>query len=316
MRYAYATYSGADFKETKRRRWDLEHGFFAVMRGFRVSVKNDDKWILDDGSTVTPRGILELAKMDMLPDVDKETIGGRSKADGLAKTVVVVQAMWMLLQTVGRKASGLPITLLELNTLAHVGCALALYIIWWKKPQDLTEPIEITIDPLLASYMSSRRFRPCFKSAHDAIGHARCADLAASENERNPVDRARSRAWETVLPPNISGHLVVGSVDAVFPWHHNKKSWPDVEDKIEIRTISNPDAVVMLLPGQWLSGLPITPVSYPQHLTLNDIQRLELWSKLLDLPERGWCTQGVQLFPRDARLTWEAPQDRIQGNLS
>ena len=120
---------------------------------------------MDDGSTVAPRGVLELAKLDKLPNIEKETITGRSKADLLTKFLVVSQILWMLLQTIARKIAGLPVTLLELNALAYIDCALLLYLIWWKKPrlQDINESTEIHIDALLAAYMSSRNLRTNFR---------------------------------------------------------------------------------------------------------------------------------------------------------
>ena len=60
---------------------------------------------MDDGSTVAPRGVLELAKLDKLPNIEKKTITGRSKADLLTKFLVVSQILWMLLQTSGKSRS-------------------------------------------------------------------------------------------------------------------------------------------------------------------------------------------------------------------
>jgi hypothetical protein len=74
--------------------------------------------------------------------------------------------------------------------------------------------------------------------------------------------------------------------------------------------------LVMLLPGQWLEGIPITPVSLPQHLTATDIQRLELWNRILRSPEYNiMFDRDSPSFSRDAHLTHEASQSRIQGNL-
>ena len=66
--------------------------------------------------------------------ISKQDIEDKSKADGLAKTLVCVQALWFCVQCVSRIAQKLPITLLELNTFAHSLCALSVYILWWHKP--------------------------------------------------------------------------------------------------------------------------------------------------------------------------------------
>lgn len=49
----------------------------------------------------------------------------------------------MILQCVMLWSSGLFVTALELNTLAHTVCALAIYLIWWEKPLDVGEATTI-----------------------------------------------------------------------------------------------------------------------------------------------------------------------------
>jgi hypothetical protein len=73
----------------------------------------------------------------------------KGKADMLGKTLVCVQALWMLVQCLVRKASGLPVTLLEIHVSMHVICAIGMYGFWFNKPQDVGEPVPIgaTSDP-------------------------------------------------------------------------------------------------------------------------------------------------------------------------
>lgn len=61
-----------------------------------------------------------LAKGGVIPDVAQEDIEDKSKADGLAKMLVLLQASWLLLQVFGRLLAHLPVTLLEVNTVARV----------------------------------------------------------------------------------------------------------------------------------------------------------------------------------------------------
>jgi hypothetical protein len=140
----------SDVEASKSESWCLEHGFLVIMGGMTLSVEDangtDVTWILKDRVTVTPLGAVELAKLGFVPPINKATIKARSKADQFAKALVCFQAGWMVLQTITRKAAHLPITLLELNTLAHVGCAVMMYAIWWKKPQNANEPIVVSVD--------------------------------------------------------------------------------------------------------------------------------------------------------------------------
>ncbi len=119
--------------------------------------------------TLTPRGMALLARCGFLPKISKEDILDKSKADNLSKMISIVQALWMLAQIVGRLIVDLPVTLLEVNTLAHIMCAIIIYISWWDKPKLINEPTKLHgewVPPVSAyMYMSSqisgwRRMRP------------------------------------------------------------------------------------------------------------------------------------------------------------
>lgn len=129
------------------RKWTMVHGYFAVMGGFSLNVS--DELIVKDGAkahtTVTDEGILLLRKYDLLPDVSKSAIRARGKTDQLSKILICIQVSWMLIQTLARKIYRLPITLLEINVLAHIASALVIYAIWWYKPQGVEEPITIDL---------------------------------------------------------------------------------------------------------------------------------------------------------------------------
>ena len=105
--------------------------------------------------TLTPRGMALLARCGFLPRISKEDIVDKSKADNLSKMISLGQALWMLAQIVGRLIVDLPVTLLEVNTLAHVMCALLIYILWWDKPKLINEPTVLHGKwiPPISSYM-------------------------------------------------------------------------------------------------------------------------------------------------------------------
>lgn len=147
--------------------WTLVHGFYAGMGGFTISlsnlttkqmtpmVKSDYKRL-----TLTARGIALLADCGLLPDIEKEYFDDKSKSDGLSKLIACLQAAWLVVQVIARLSRGLQVTLLEINTLGHVLCALIIYVLWWHKPRMVLEPTKLAgnwIGPLCAyMYMSSR----------------------------------------------------------------------------------------------------------------------------------------------------------------
>jgi hypothetical protein len=64
-----------------------------------------------------------------LPPISKNFILDKSKADHFAKVLVLIQASWLIIQCIARTMQNLPLSLLELNTVAKVGCALIMYFV-------------------------------------------------------------------------------------------------------------------------------------------------------------------------------------------
>jgi len=141
-------------------RWETVHGFYVGMGGLAIDL--DNSFIRNKHksgafrATLTASGASFLAKCDLLPpvkDIAKDFISDKSKADDFAKFLVCVQAAWCFLQYIGRVAGHLPVTLLEVNTLGHALCAIAIYACWWKKPFDIKRPFLISVPTNLCAYM-------------------------------------------------------------------------------------------------------------------------------------------------------------------
>jgi hypothetical protein len=116
------------------------------MGGFVFDSRTPDGEEFIPGSprlTLRAEGVRRLTKCSHLPDISASSIIDRSKTDYLGKTLVCVQAGWMIVQCITRVASHLPVTLLEINTLGHVLCALLIYLFWWHKPLDVRDPTVI-----------------------------------------------------------------------------------------------------------------------------------------------------------------------------
>lgn len=109
-----------------------------------------------------PDGVAFLRKHapEIIPTLSREEILDKSKADGLSKALACLQAGWFCTQIIARAIQNLPISLLELTTLAHAFCMIAAYILWWDKPFEVQEPVVINARPSdttcreLLAYMS------------------------------------------------------------------------------------------------------------------------------------------------------------------
>jgi len=179
----------------------------------------------------------------------------------------------MLVQTIARAASGLPITLLELNTIAHVLCAVCMYAIWWHKPQNVAEQLNVFLEPSDAAVMAiaSRSLLLKFQYTNTAI-------VDASQTQVSPVREDSESRHPVRRPENRTQYQIVGHSDRY------------VLEK-EIGWTTKPDGMVMLLPGERLSGLGFfTPKDDPIHLNSKDIERFEILAELkgdrcIPLPE-------------------------------
>ena len=89
---------------------------------------------------LSPRAVRLLARRGHFIDISDSEIRDKSKADLLAKGLVILQVTWMFLQSISRKAAGLPLSPLEIHTLVHAGCAMCMYALWFRKPFDVRAP--------------------------------------------------------------------------------------------------------------------------------------------------------------------------------
>ncbi|KAI5820334.1 hypothetical protein BZA77DRAFT_104871 [Pyronema omphalodes] len=121
--------------------------FFVIMGGYAYRRAYDFKISESDLKfpyiSLTAEGFLELARKGVLQPgiLDDKAITDRSKADWLAELLVCAQALWMVLNVIGRKASGLPSTLIELNVIVHVVVMVVVYGLWWDKPLAVQNPV-------------------------------------------------------------------------------------------------------------------------------------------------------------------------------
>ena len=80
--------------------------------------------------------------------VTESEILDKSKGDGLGKLVAVLQTTWFIVQYLERWVSHLPRTQVEVMTLAYAAINVIIYILWWDKPLNVQEPINIHGRPI------------------------------------------------------------------------------------------------------------------------------------------------------------------------
>jgi hypothetical protein len=71
------------------------------------------------------------------PRISKKEIQDKSKGDFISKAVVILQTSWFVMQCIARGVQGLPITELELATIAFASLNFVIYLLWWDKPLNV-----------------------------------------------------------------------------------------------------------------------------------------------------------------------------------
>ncbi|OGM41833.1 hypothetical protein ABOM_009649 [Aspergillus bombycis] len=96
---------------------------------------------------------------------DQSVIEDKGNANTISKLLVAVQISWMVIQAVGRKLSGLPVTLLEAHVLIQILYSIVAYCCWWAKPLDINRPIPLPLDS--ADLMGHDLTQPTTNHARD-----------------------------------------------------------------------------------------------------------------------------------------------------
>ncbi|KAJ7751660.1 hypothetical protein B0H16DRAFT_823481 [Mycena metata] len=118
------------------------HGFFCNMGGF----------VSEEGHPVSRRKQLP-AYISAIRKIKRADIEDKSKGDALSKGVAIAQGLWFVTQCFAHVSQHLPLTELEVATLAFAVLSVVIRLLWLHKPLDVQQPIiaarsEVEIDPL------------------------------------------------------------------------------------------------------------------------------------------------------------------------
>ena len=193
--------------------------YFAVMGG--IVIETGDYVENNSHLSITAEGTRLLSFLNRLPRIKDGEVRDKSKADGLAKFLVVLQAGWMIIQCIARVAQDLPVTLLEINTIGHVICAFALYLLWWSKPLDIKDPYKIVGEHGLDKYISLMYMcSPISGDQRDEISEIRCLAYVDAGNRlqtTSTIKEPETRVKEGGIPKSHQTRFSVGSIGAKDP---------------------------------------------------------------------------------------------------
>ncbi|KAG0695645.1 hypothetical protein DFH29DRAFT_1083287 [Suillus ampliporus] len=172
--------------------WTVSHGHFAWMGGFILYINDKPR------ATLRPDELLKFVcegSVDM-PVIMKAEIEDRSKGDGLSKGIAILQLVWFVIQLVARYVQHLPITLLEIDTLAVAALTCIAYGLWWKKPKDVGYPC--IVHWKATGSPSTLAYEQTFHHSMDAV-----CDVSSL----SPFPYSVFRAVKYSFPPMMSIHV-------------------------------------------------------------------------------------------------------------
>lgn len=192
-------------------------------------------------------------------DITEQEIADKSKGDMLSKGLVIIQTGWFVLQCIARGVEHLPITQIEIMTLAYAVLNFVTYSIWWKKPLNVQCPC-----PVLRKASSKRQ------DGHKIAG-------AGEQEEEQEEGGEKESFWMQwiifhkenkdemlrVILPMVFIAMIFGAIHCIawsfeFPSHTDQIMWRI--SSLEITCVPLLVAVYMLgmsLPIRTLTSFPL-----------------------------------------------------------
>ena len=130
--------------------WTRTHSYFLVMGGF-----GDNVPLWNPLEITAPAGEAELAQNSITSPRQENTepefrtlvtelaILDKSKSDPLGKLFTLLQTTWFIVQYLERWIIHQPRMQLEVMTLAYAAMNFLIYALWWGKPLNIQEPINL-----------------------------------------------------------------------------------------------------------------------------------------------------------------------------
>ncbi|KAF8194263.1 hypothetical protein K438DRAFT_1719594 [Mycena galopus ATCC 62051] len=119
---------------SKKYKVSMTHGFFFAMGGF-ASADGHHPIVTQEQLDEHPEYLTTIRS------IGEGFIEDKSKGDAVSKGLALLQGGWFIVQCLARYWQHLPLTGLEVATLAFQVASIFVWLIWWYKPLDAREPI-------------------------------------------------------------------------------------------------------------------------------------------------------------------------------
>ena len=190
-------------------------GFHLFERSLKETDEDDRGISQEDDKPLHPLQAYDLVDCDgyesfIMPT--KAEIQDKGKSDWLAKTLVLLQTSWFITQCIARARERLPVTHLEIVTVAYAAMNFVIYVFWWNKPLNVNRPVRVfrKLDPNTESDDDQpRRSGPMeWKLTLKAIGEGLEILLELIVAGEGDVDLSRENRVPMFWADNQSGEYV------------------------------------------------------------------------------------------------------------
>ncbi|KAF9457843.1 hypothetical protein BDZ94DRAFT_1313790 [Collybia nuda] len=221
----------------------MAHGFFLSMGGFVKAQGHILKPIVSHD--VLPGGTVDVGSIF---DVDVDEIIDHSKGDEITKGLALLQTVWFIIQCIARASQHLPLTEIEVVTLAFAALNIVIRLVWWQKPLDVRYPVRIGPKALRGGGVQYQKREPFAPTRRKAIEYAfnYCVNITVRifEGEEHDTELPHSAikvptlwagrlcAWDRGVTAILAvflamgfGAIHFGAWDIVFPTTTERILW-------------------------------------------------------------------------------------------
>ena len=306
-------------KSLLERGWSIAHGFFIVMGGFHLfehhpmkTSNNDEFKLYDNDIPLRPLAVHDLygdfMNRSIKVDIDftsftvptEEEIKDKGKSDWLAKSLVLLQTSWFVMQCIARGIEHLPVTHLEIVTLAYAAVNFVIYIFWWNKPLNVNRPVRVSRKSDLGAESEPRETRRSrawgstwgeisegFKTMAVYIAGGQDGNVDLSREDRvprfwaNSSDNDAANAEYIMLGVGVCfGAIHCISWDFSFPTHTELSLWRVLCAAITAVPIYS---FLGLLLGRWLIRMGLKKFGIPILLSILPIALLYILARAVTM---------------------------------
>ena len=224
----------------------MTHGFFIIMGGFHLfkrssEEKNGTQSISqEDDDPLHPLLANDLTHDDVYSFAmpTEAEIKDKGKSDWLAKSLVLLQTSWFVMQCIARAIKHFPVTHLEIVTLAYAAMNFVIYAFWWNKPLNVDRPVRVFLrsdveEPMLeAPRLASQANRTGLDGILNFVAGNRDDYIDLRREDRVPRFWANSTGSDAVIADGIMLGVGVcfGAIHCIawhfsFPTHAELLIW-------------------------------------------------------------------------------------------